>query len=155
MKKKALIFGITGQDGAILSKKLLDNNYEVHGLSRKKNYKNLFKLNIKKDIKLYQYKKNKKKLLDILKKNFNEIYYLGGQSSVTKSFDLIDETYESQIFPIRIILDFIFSQKKKKSKFLFAASSEMFGQKKRGYKIKENDEKNPLSPYGLSKMISY
>ena len=155
MKKKALIFGITGQDGAILSKKLLDNNYEVHGLSRKKNYKNLFKLNIKKDIKLYQYKKNKKKLLDILKKNFNEIYYLGGQSSVTKSFDLIDETYESQIFPIRIILDFIFSQKKKKSKFLFAASSEMFGQKKRGYKIKENDEKNPLSPYGLSKMISH
>ena len=35
-EKKALIFGITGQDGAILSKKLLDNNYEVHGLSRKK-----------------------------------------------------------------------------------------------------------------------
>ena len=48
MKKKALIFGITGQDGAILSKKLLDNNYEVHGLSRKKNYKKFIQIKYQK-----------------------------------------------------------------------------------------------------------
>ena len=155
MKKKALIFGITGQDGAILSKKLLEKNYEVHGLSRKKNYKNLSKLNIKKKINLYLLKNNKKKFLSILEKNFDEIYFLGGQSSVINSFNLVEETYESQIFPVKTILDFIFSQKGKKSKFLFAASSEMFGQKKEGHRIKESDEKNPLSPYGLSKLIAY
>ena len=96
----------------------------------KKNYKNLFKLNIKKDIKLYQYKKNKK-AFRYFKKNFNEIYYLGGQSSVTKSFDLIDETYESQIFPIRIILDFIFLQKKKNQNFYLQQVVKCLVKKKR------------------------
>ena len=96
MKKKALIFGITGQDGAILSKRLLKNNYKVDGISRKKNYKNLSKLNIKNKVNIFVISKNdKKKYLKILKKNYHEIYFLGGQSSVTDSFNLIEETYES------------------------------------------------------------
>ena len=156
MKKKALIFGITGQDGTILSKRLLKNNYEVHGISRKKNYNNLTKINIENKVKIFVVSNHdEKKYLKILKKNYHEIYFLGGQSSVTKSFNLIEETYESQIFPVKIILDFIWSQKDKKSKFLYAASSEMFGHKKSGVRIKENDEKNPISPYGLSKLIAY
>tara|TARA_X000000950_G_scaffold29994_1_gene32449 strand:+ start:4107 stop:5039 length:933 start_codon:yes stop_codon:yes gene_type:complete len=156
MKKKALIFGVTGQDGAILSSILIKKKYEVHGISRKKNFKNLNKLKIDKKVKNYVINNNdEKKIINLLKKNFEEIYFLGGQSSVTNSFNLIEETYESQIFPVKIILNFIWSQKNKKSKFLYAASSEMFGQKKSGIRIKENDEKNPISPYGLSKMIAY
>jgi len=156
MKKKALIIGITGQDGAILSKRLLKNNYKVHGISRKINYKNLSKLNLKNKVKIFEISNNdEKKYIKILKNNYQEIYFLGGQSSVTNSFKLIEETFESQIFPVKIILNFIWSQKNKKSKFLYAASSEMFGQKRPGIRIKENDEKNPISPYGLSKMIAY
>jgi GDPmannose 4,6-dehydratase len=156
MKKKALIFGISGQDGAILSDRLLKHNYEVYGLSRKKNYKNLSKLNIKNKINLNLVKNNdEKNILKILNKNFDEIYFLGGQSSVVDSFNFVEETYESQIFAVKIILNYIFSQKVKKSKFLYAASSEMFGQKKKSVRIKEDDEKNPLSPYGLAKLIAY
>ena len=57
--------------------------------------------------------------------------FLGGQSSVFNSFSAIQETYDSQIRPVKIILNFILKQRGKKSKFLYAASSEMFGQKKK------------------------
>lgn len=156
MKKKALIFGITGQDGPILSSILLAKNYEVHGISRKKNYKNLDKLRIKKKINKYLIKNNnEKKIINILKKNFEEIYFLGGQSSVNESFNLIEETFDSQIRPVKIILNYIYNQKKKKTKFLYAASSEIFGQKKNKKKLTEKDTKEPISPYALSKLISY
>ena len=156
MKKKALIFGITGQDGSILSSILLAKNYEVHGISRKKNYKNLDKLRIKKKINKYLIKNNnEKKIINILKKNFEEIYFLGGQSSVNESFNLIEETFDSQIRPVKIILNYIYNRKKKKTKFLYAASSEIFGQKKNKKKLTEKDTKEPISPYALSKLISY
>jgi len=156
MKKKALIFGITGQDGAILSSILLKKNYEVHGVSRKNKYLNLLKLDIKKKIKLNIIKNSEtNNILKILNKNFSEIYFLGGQSSVFNSFNDIRETYDSQIKPIKVILNFILKQKGKKTKFLYAASSEMFGQKKTKEKLKESSIKDPVSPYGLSKLISY
>ena len=112
MTKKALIFGITGQDGAILSSILLKKNYKVYGICRKNKYSNLFKLNIKRKIKLYLLKNtNKINILKILNKNFNEIYFLGGQSSVFNSFSAIQETYDSQIRPVKIILNFILKQR--------------------------------------------
>ena len=71
----------------------------------------------------------------MLKKNFSEIYFLAGQSSVKNSFEKRLETYESQNLPLKIILDYIVSQKGKKTKFLYAGTSEMFGNinKKKGY----------------------
>lgn len=154
IKKKALIFGITGQDGAILSSILLKKKYEVFGISRNKDYSKLVKLKINDKIKKIATIKNSI-ILNLLNKNFQEIYFLGGQSSVIKSFTDINQTYESQIKPINIILNFILNQKGKKSKFLYAASSEMFGQQNTKKKINENTSKNPLSPYGLSKLISF
>ena len=56
MKKKALIYGITGQDGSYLAKHLLSKHYNVSGISRKKNYINLNKLKIKKKINLFVFK---------------------------------------------------------------------------------------------------
>ncbi len=156
MKKKALILGVTGQDGTILSSILINKNYEVHGISRKKNYKNLDKLKIKNKIKKYIVKSNnEKKITDILNKGFDEVYFLGGQSSVKESFTLIEETYDSQIKPAKIILNYIFNKKQNKTKFLYAASSEIFGRKKSKKKLTENDPKEPLSPYALSKLISF
>ena len=76
MKKKALIFGITGQDGAILSSILLKKNYAVHGICRKNKYLNLLKLNIKKKIKLYLLKNNNRSnIVKILNKDFNRFTF--------------------------------------------------------------------------------
>ncbi len=154
MKKKALIIGISGQDGIYLSKILLSKKYNVYGITRG-NTKNLIKSNLINKLKLFVLKDiNDKNLLSVLKKFYHEIYFLGGQSNVKKSYNLQEETYNSQIEPVKIILEFIRKQKKK-SKFLFAASSDMYGQKKTKKKIKEIDEKNPVSPYAMSKLICF
>ena len=71
MKKKiALIFGISGQDGAYLANFLLNKKYTVIGVTRKNSNQNLLKikkLNIKKQLLIYE---NKKKLPNLFKKNF-------------------------------------------------------------------------------------
>ena len=156
MKKKALIFGITGQDGAYLADLLLNKKYQVHGVSRGKNFVNLKKLNIFKKLKIHILKKNNdtKKMNIILKNMFDEIYFCGGQSSVQESFFKKEyETYESQILPIQIILEFI-RKSKKKIKFLYSSSSEIFGNYSKK-KLRETDEKKPVSPYALAKLAGY
>ena len=156
MKKKALIFGITGQDGSYLAKYLLSKNYNVSGISRKKNYTNLIKLKIKNKINLYVFKRfEDPKIFYLLKKKFSEIYFLAGQSSVKKSFEKRLETYESQNLPLKLILDYIVNQKGKKTKFLYAGTSEMFGNINKKKKLSEISEKKPISPYGMSKLIGY
>ncbi len=155
MKKKALIIGISGQDGSLLAKHLLKKNYLVHGILRN-SYKNLKILKILQEIKIHKLKIiSEKKLNLILKKNFDEIYFLGGQSSVIKSYKKIYETYSSQLEPVRIILNFIHKQKKKKSKFLFAGSSEIFGDINGKNSLTLDSKKKPKSPYGLSKLICF
>ncbi len=157
MKKKVLIIGISGQDGSYLSKYLLKKKFIVHGISRKKKgwSKNLKILNIFNKVKIYKENNNYKNLNKILKKNYFHIFFLGGQSSVVKSFDNLEiETFDASITPLKIILEFIRNQKLKKTKLMFAASSEMYGDHKKK-KINENSPKKPISPYGLSKYIGY
>jgi len=149
--KKALIFGITGQDGSYLAKYLISKKYQVFGVSKKKNFKNLKNLKIFQKIKIFSYKN---KLDTILKRNFSEIYFLGGQSKVFSSFIYEDITYSSQINPVIQILEHIRKQKNK-SKFLYASSSEIFGNYKNFMKKNENSYKDPISPYGLSKLIGF
>ena len=82
-----MIFGINGQDGAYLAKKLIDKKYSVLGITRTKRYTNLRKLGIIKKIKLFHFSKfDDVKIKKVLKKNFTEIYFLAGQSSVRTSF---------------------------------------------------------------------
>lgn len=155
MIKKALIIGIYGQDGFYLSNLLLKKkNYKVYGVSRIKKIKTRAKTS--KKVKIFTLKKNNdsRKLNKILNIGFDEIYFAGGQSSVKNSFSLQEyETFESQIFPIQIILEYI-RTKNKKTKFLYFCSSEIFGDHKKN-KIKESDKKKPLSPYGLAKLASF
>ena len=156
MKKKILIFGITGQDGSHLAKLYVKKKCIVHGISRKKrgSFKNLIKLNILNKVKIYKIDKDFSILKNILKFNYDYIYFLGGQSSVIKSYvDFEHETFDSVINPLRIILEFIRNQKKK-SKFMFSASSEIFGSNYKN-KLKISTTKKPLSPYGLSKLIGF
>jgi GDPmannose 4,6-dehydratase len=155
MKKKILIFGITGQDGAYLANLLLKKNFIVHGTSRtNKNWdRNLNKLSITKKIKIFKINKKNNSIYDLLKNNYNYIYFLGGQSSVNKSFvELEKETFDTQIIPLKEVLEYIRKQKLPKSKFLFASSSEIFGDQKKT-RLNETSTKNPNSPYGLSKLI--
>ena len=99
MKKKALITGITGQDGAYLSEFLLNKGYEVIGTSRKivSNYNwRLKQLKINKDVKILKIDSlDENKIRNIIRnESLDEIYNLSGISSVSDSFKnpIISET---------------------------------------------------------------
>ena len=117
MKKKVLIFGITGQDGSYLARLLLNKkNYKIHGISRGKNFDNLKKLKILNYLKIHIVKKDtiNQKIIKILNYDFDEIYFLGGQSNVNASFYYKEyETYLSQILPVQTVLEFLRKGKKK------------------------------------------
>jgi len=157
MKNNILIYGITGQDGSYLAKNYLEKKYIIHGISRKKKgwNKNLKKLNILNKIKVFKVDKKYKYLNNILKNKYKFIFFLGGQSSVIASYAKLEQqTYDSQILPLKIILENIRKRKQNKTKLMFAASSEIFGFHKT-QKLNEQSVKRPISPYALSKLIGY
>ena len=150
MKKKVLIFGITGQDGSYLAKEFLKKNYLVYGVSRFNNLKNLKKIKIANFVNIFFLKKfSVKNINKILNKKFDSIYFFGGQSKVTKSYKEDKETFESNIIPVKTILEFI--KNNRKIKFFFASSGEIFGNQN-SKKINEDSIKVPLSPYALAKL---
>ena len=156
MKKKVLIIGITGQDGINLSKLLLKKKYIIFGATR-----NL--LNAKKKLKKNKELKNIKLFKEtfylignsekfILKHKPNYIFFLGGQSSVGKSFAYPEETIESNIIPIFNILE-VTRKHNLKNKIYNSSSGEIFGNQGKK-KLNENSTYYPVSPYGLAKAIS-
>ena len=152
--KKALIFGIAGQDGSLLANFLLKKKYKVYGVSRHLGIANLKKLEICKKIKVFKCKRIVlKRIFEIIKKsNCDEIYYLSGQSSVLLSEKYPEETIVSNNIPLLIILEFI-RKYNSKIRLFNASSSEVYGNngnKKCGI----NTAYDPLSYYSLSKVIS-
>ena len=158
--KTAMITGITGQDGAYLSKFLLNKGYNIIGIIRnnsKPNLKNLEYLDIKERIKFI-----KVNLLDlsnivkIIEKNkIDEIYNLAAQSSVALSFNQPMDTLEFNIMSTSKLLEAI-RISNPKIKYYQASSSEMFGNiKKECFLINESSEFKPISPYGISKAASH
>ena len=100
MIKRALICGITGQDGALLAKLLISKGYEVWGTSRDaeaSDHKNLLRLGIKDSVILRSViPSDFRSVLNVLAQSLpDEIYFLGSQSSVSLSFLLPAETIES------------------------------------------------------------
>ena len=152
--KIALIVGITGQDGSLLTKHLLKKKIKVIGTTTSNNLKNLIKLRVKKKVKIIYSKKYKKNFFSKLFKKFNisQIYYFSGQSSVSKSELLRFETIESNTKPLIDILE-ILRISRKKIKLINAVSSEMYGNSKK--KINEKTLVNPQSFYGLAKSLSF
>ena len=105
MKKKILIYGITGQDGSYLAENCLKKKFIVHGISRKKSGwdRNLKKLSILNKLKIFKLDRKYKNLNKILLNNYTYIFFLGGQSSVIASYaKLEEETYDSQILPLKL-----------------------------------------------------
>ena len=95
--KKALVCGVSGQDGAYIARLLLEKGYEVFGSSRDSQmstFKNLSTLGIKNDINLISVNLNdfRSTLQSIIKIKPDEIYNLSGQSSVSLSFEQPVET---------------------------------------------------------------
>ena len=131
MNKINLIIG-TGVLGAYLSLELLKNKERVIVTSRfkKKNYKNFQFLNIQKKIKFLKLDIKKKDEIEkiINKYNPSKIYYFAGQSSLTKSQKLKNETYDSHFTGTKNFLDLL-KKRKSKSKFFKANSGYIFNPK--------------------------
>ena len=158
MPKRALITGITGQDGSYLSQFLLSKGYIVSGTSRNISQKNLWRLNylnIINNVKLYKSSNlSKKNIINFLKKiKPDEIYNLSGISSVSESFKNPVSTFKANTSDCLIILDSIF-QLNKPIKCYQASSSDMFGDSHKK-KCSEKTLFNPKSPYAISKLSAH
>ena len=162
-KKTALIFGVTGQDGAYLSKLLLKKNYIVHGVKRRHSTINTYRIDdiyrdpfVTKSNFFLHYGdiSDALSVFKIINKiKPDEIYNLAAQSHVAISFDLPEYTTNVDALGTLKILDAIV-QTDKKIKFYQAGTSEMFG------KVVETPqtEKTPFyprSPYGVAKVYSH
>ena len=158
--KRALITGITGQDGSYLAEFLLEKGYEVHGMVRRVALEDpehrlgrirsfLDKL-ILHSASLESYAS----IFNIVEKvKPDECYHLASQSFVSYSFEDEFSTINTNINGTHFILSAI-KQKAPQCKFYFAASSEMFGHA-RETPQNENTPFHPRSPYGISKVAGF
>jgi len=158
MRKKVLITGIMGQDGAYLAKFLLSKKYKVYGAYRRNsNYENnrLRKLGIENKVELIDMEINEftsvKYTINKIKPD--EIYNLAAMSFVGSSFDQPLYTINTNFLALVNMLEVIKHSKKKISLYQ-ASTSEMFGNTTNSY-IDENTNFDPASPYGISKVGSH
>ena len=158
--KKALITGITGQDGSYLAELLLDKGYEVHGTIRRVAIEDpehrLWRLRHILD-RLILHAASLESFASI----FNvvntvqpdEIYHLAAQSFVSYSFEDEFSTISTNIDGTHYMLAAL-KERVPHAKFYFAASSEMFGNAKETPQ-NENTSFHPRSPYGISKVAGF
>ena len=165
MKKKvALIFGVTGQDGAYLSKFLLKKKYKVFGVKRRSSIINTKRIddiyqdiNIKSNFILcYGDLTDSSSILRLIKKiKPTEIYNLGAQSHVQVSFEVPEYSADVNALGTLRILEAIKNLNvEKKIKFYQAGTSEMFGRTKDKFQS-EKTSFYPASPYGVSKSFAH
>jgi GDPmannose 4,6-dehydratase len=161
--KRALITGITGQDGSYLADLLLEKGYEVHGIIRRASTFNTSRIDhLYADphvngVRLFLHygdlsdSVNLVKLLYELKPD--EIYHLGAQSHVRVSFDIPEYTSDVTAVGTIRILEAI-REAGLRSRFFQASSSEMFGKAQQTPQT-EKTAFWPRSPYGVAKVFSY
>jgi GDPmannose 4,6-dehydratase len=155
---RALVCGVSGQDGAYLAQLLLSKGYEVWGTSRDaqaSTFHNLTLLGIKDRVKLISMASNDfRSVLTALKRSDpDEIYFLSGQSSVGLSFEQPVETIESITLGTLNLLEAI-RFLEKPIRFYHASSSECFGDVGM---IPANEDMpfRPRSPYGIAKASAH
>jgi len=161
--KKALITGITGQDGSYLAELLLSKGYEVHGMIRRSSSFNTGRINHiyrdphEKDVRLFLHygDLNDASSINMLLRNIqpDEIYNLGAQSHVRVSFDVPEYTGEVDGLGTVRILEGI-RETGLNTKFYQASSSELYG------KVVETPQKEstpfyPRSPYACAKAYAF
>ena len=156
---RALIFGISGQDGSYLAKLLIDKNFEVFGSSRDRltiNRENLKKLGIDSNVKILTTSiidfRSILNTLEEVKPDY--VFHLAGQSSVGLSFQLPVEAIESISISTLMILEAI-KYYDKNIKIFIPCSSDCFGNIEKDLPITEISSHNPKSPYAIAKSSSY
>tara|TARA_B100001248_G_scaffold259593_1_gene245937 strand:- start:117 stop:1139 length:1023 start_codon:yes stop_codon:yes gene_type:complete len=159
MKKKALITGISGQDGAYLAQFLISKNYKVYGGDRRTASGSLWrlkKLGIDDKVQILDFElAEDTNIHKIIKEGqFNEIYNLAAQSFVGSSFDTPLMTSNINAFGTLRILEAI-RYYSKKTKFYQASTSEMFGGLKDEKFQNEMSRFRPKSPYAVSKLYAH
>jgi GDPmannose 4,6-dehydratase len=162
--KKALIFGITGQDGAYLAEFLLSMGYEVHGVRRRISMNNTARID-----ELHEAPDKSKRtfvlhygdlassasIVALMHKiRPDEVYNLGAQSHVLVSFELPEYTGDVDGLGVLRILDAIRVLGLTNTRFYQASSSEMFG-KVQEIPQSETTPFYPRSPYGVAKLYGY
>lgn len=157
-RQRALIVGVTGQDGAYLARLLLTKGYEVHGTSRDagaSSLANLRILGIENQVHVLSMatKDFRSVLQGISKAKPCEIYNLSGQSSVALSFEQPVEALESILISTVNILEAI-RFLDLGIRFYNACSSECFGDTK-GKPADETTPFHPVSPYAVAKSAAY
>ncbi|MBT4733839.1 MAG: GDP-mannose 4,6-dehydratase [Candidatus Marinimicrobia bacterium] len=160
--KKALITGVTGQDGSYLAEILLEKDYEVHGIIRRSSSFNTGRINH--IINDEQYKdqfffhhgditdaSNLNRLLETIEPD--EIYNLAAQSHVQVSFEIPDYTAQVDALGTLRFLDAI-RETRLETKFYQASTSELFGKVQ---EVPQNEKTSfyPRSPYGVAKLYGY
>jgi GDPmannose 4,6-dehydratase len=164
MKKKALITGITGQDGSYLAELLLKKNYIVHGIKRKSSSFNTqrvdhiyidphFRTNF---FMHYGDLTDSNSIFKIISQiRPDEIYNLGAQSHVGVSFE--NPEYTSQVSGLGTlrILEAMRFLKLENTRFYQSGTSELFGVTNKNKIFNEKSEFNPKSPYGASKLFAH
>ncbi len=158
--KKALITGITGQDGSYLAEFLLAKGYQVHGILRRVAFEDpehhLWRIRhiIKKIVVHSGSLESFASLFQIVNKiKPDECYHLAAQSFVSYSFEDEFSTINSNINGTHYLLSAI-KESAPRCRVYFAASSEMFG-KVRETPQNENTPFHPRSPYGISKVAGF
>ncbi len=156
-RKKAIIFGVSGQDGSYLSHFLLKKKYSVVGVTRNNSENNLVrlkKLGVFNKVKIVKGEASNHKFCSKhINSTIDEIYFLSGYSSVVGSFLNPYLSLESNVSGLINILEII-KKKKLKIKLFNAGSGQFFGDnKKNSYNIHSKIE--PKSPYGISKAAAF
>src|SRR3989344_1739595 len=165
MKKKALITGVTGQDGAYLAEFLLNKGYEVHGIKRRTSLFNTDRIDH-----LYQgpHEKDRRFILHygdmtdsssliriVQQVQPDEIYNLAAQSHVAVSFEEPEYTADSDALGALRLLEAIrILGLEKKTRFYQASTSELFGKAQEAPQ-RETTPFHPRSPYGVAKLYAH
>ena len=165
MAKRALITGVTGQDGALLSELLINKGYLVYGLKRRSSSFNTGRVdhlytdpheNSKKFQMMYGDMTDATNLIRIVQEvQPDEIYNLAAQSHVQVSFETAEYTANADALGALRLLEAIrILELTKKTKFYQASTSEMYGNAKETPQ-NENTPFHPRSPYSVAKLYAY
>jgi len=160
MKKKALITGITGQDGSYLTEYLLSLGYEVHGIVRRvaledpeRRFSRITHLLDQIHLHAASLESYPSIFHVFSQHNFDECYHLAAQSFVAESFADGFSTMNTNINGTHYVLAAL-REVRPQCKFYFAGSSEMFG-KVHEAPQREDTRFHPRSPYGISKVAGF
>src|SRR4051794_13566384 len=155
--KRAVITGITGQDGSYLAELLLENGYEVHGIVRRSSTENFERIShLSGKVHLHQADLlDQLSIIDVLKETrADEVYNLAAQSFVPTSWKQPVLTGEFTAIGVTRMLEAIHLINPKGIKFYQASSSEMFG-KVQEVPQRETTSFYPRSPYGVAKVYGH